>query len=282
MSGESKGKILDLIPEEYKARTILVLSGSGFDTILNLIEINKLTFPIIAKPDVGERGKGVQKIDSIGQLRSYIQNHDADFLIQEYIDYPIELGIFYHRIPGAEKGNVTSVTQKKFLEVTGDGKSTVLKLMEELPRARLQIERLTPMLEDKKNYIPKIEETVLLELIGNHCRGTTFLNANDIIDEELQKTIDQISKKIPGFYFGRYDLRCRSIEELKKGNYIKIMELNGAGAEASHIYQPGFSILEGYKVLFKHWKIMYTISTINHKNGIPYLSFQEGKRAMFG
>jgi len=83
---------------------------------------------------------------------------------------------------------------------------------------------------------------VVLEPIGNHCRGTTFLNANDIIDEKLTKVFDSISNRIPGFYFGRYDLRCSSIEDLKKGKNVRIIELNGAGSEPDNIYHSCASI----------------------------------------
>jgi len=88
-----------------------------------------------------------------------------------------------------------------------------------------------------------------------------------------------VSKKIDGFYFGRFDLRCKSIEALKQGE-MKIMELNGAGAEPAHIYHPEASLWNAYKVLFTHWKAMYEISVINHKSGTPYLSFIEGIRVV--
>ena len=279
MLGESKGRILDLIPSEYKAFTVFIQKGTGFEDLINILNANGLSFPIIAKPDVGERGKSVEKIKSVEELKKYHDNHNVDFLIQEFIDYEIELGIFYYRFPDSLNGVVSSITKKGFLEVIGDGKSTIRELMEELPRARFQIKRLSLGIDTQ--YIPKSGEKVLLEPIGNHCRGTTFLNANDIIDIELQVIIDKISKTIPGFYYGRYDLRCKSIEELKKGNFIKILELNGAGAEPSHIYHPGSSIVEAYKVLFKYWQIMYEISIQNHKRGIPFLSFKEGKRIVF-
>ena len=54
------------------------------------------------------------------------------------------------------------------------------------------------------------------------------------------------------------------------------MELNGAGSEPAHIYQPGFPLLKAYKVLFSHWKILYQISKINHLNGYPYMTLREG------
>ena len=85
-----------------------------------------------------------------------------------------------------------------------------------------------------------------------------------------------MSKQVDGFFYGRYDLRCASYEALYNGE-MKIMELNGAGAEPAHIYHPGFSIVEAYKVLFNHWKILGQISRANHKKGVEYMTLREAK-----
>ena len=113
--------------------------------------------------------------------------------------------------------------------------------------------------------------------IGNHCLGTKFLNANHLINDQLTAVFNKISHEIDGFYFGRYDLRCPSLSDLYEGKNIKIMELNGAGAEPAHIYQPGFSILEGWQVLLYHWHILYEISILNHKKGVAYLTLNEAR-----
>jgi hypothetical protein len=79
------------------------------------------------------------------------------------------------------------------------------------------------------------------------------------------------------FYFGRYDLRCASWDDLTKGS-VKILEVNGCGAEPAHIYQPGFPLWKAYKVLYTHWKNLYRISQQNRKRGVPVPSFREGYR----
>jgi hypothetical protein len=53
------------------------------------------------------------------------------------------------------------------------------------------------------------------------------------------------------------------------------MELNGVGSEPAHIYQPGFSIREAYRVLFFHWKQLFEISRKNRKLGVEYMSLSE-------
>jgi hypothetical protein len=59
--------------------------------------------------------------------------------------------------------------------------------------------------------------TQLLEPIGNHCRGTIFRDKGDLISDPLCEVFDTISKSIEGFYYGRFDLRVRSMEDLIKG-----------------------------------------------------------------
>ncbi|HXA02440.1 MAG TPA: hypothetical protein VNW99_10660 [Cytophagaceae bacterium] len=278
MMGESKIRILEQIPEAYLPKTFFVKAGEDI-TALNrkLISFN-ISYPLIAKPDVGERGRMVEKIKNAQEMESYLRLIRVDFIVQEFIGYPLELGIFYVRYPDETTGKVTSIVIKDFLKVIGDGQSTILELMKNYPRAAFQLARLGPKLGGLAEHIPATGEVVDLEPIGNHARGTTFLNGNDLIDQHLNEVFDSISKQIPGFYYGRYDLKCTSIEDLKLGKNIKIMELNGAGAEPAHIYHPHSSLLLAYKALFSHWRMLYEVSKQNHKHGIPYMSFSEARK----
>jgi RimK-like ATP-grasp domain len=276
MLGESKYDVLNLIPDQYKPKTILIREPATKEYVLKQIHVNGFSFPLIFKPDLGERGFMVKKITTETQVESYINTLKKDFLIQEFLDLPVELGVFYTRMPDEPSGYVNSVVVKDMLTVTGDGKSTLQELIIDKPRAKLQWEKLKAAHADKLNTILLSEEAFVLNAIGNHSLGTIFLNGEYLINEKLSATFDHISKQIDGFYFGRYDLRCASIEDLYEGK-IKIMELNGCGAEPAHIYQPGFSLWKAFGILFTHWKNIFRISMQNHKRGIPFTSWQEGK-----
>ncbi len=158
----------------------------------------------------------------------------------------------------------------------GDGLKTLQELIFEKDRARLQWGSLKKKYHSRLNEIIAQGEKVELVSIGNHCLGTMFLNANNLITEKLSAFFDQISKQVHGFYFGRYDLRCASIQDLENGK-IKIVELNGCGAEPSHIYHPNASLWEGLRDLITHWRNMYRISKENHKRGVEYISFPKGR-----
>jgi hypothetical protein len=171
---------------------------------------------------------------------------------------------------------VVSIVGKEMLHVIGDGKKTLAELIEENDRAKLQWLILKEVYAHQLNTILAEEQRMELVSIGNHCLGTKFLNFNHLISPALSASFDAISREIDGFYFGRFDLRVASLEALEKGN-VKIVELNGCGAEPAHIYDPAFSFIEAVKVLFEHWNTIYRISLENYKRGIPYISFREGK-----
>ncbi len=263
--GESKIKILDSIPDEYKPATIFIQQGSEFSGVKSKLEECNQTFPVICKPDIGGRGRKVQIISTMKELQIYHDDISEDYMIQAIIPYENELGIFYVRLPNESKGRITSVAVKGFLQVKGDGVHTLKQLMEKEYRASLQIERLEKQIN--LNVIPENDKVVLLEPIGNHCRGTSFMNGNHLINDKLNVAFDIISKQIPGFYYGRYDLRVKSIEDLYEGRHIQIMELNGLTADAAHIFDPYYKLRDAYKTQIKQCKISYQIAQQNLRNG---------------
>jgi hypothetical protein len=275
--GESKADILDKIDDEFKPKTLFVPKSLPANALLARLTEADFYYPIIAKPNAGERGWRVEKIARADELIAYLESSPVDFLVQEYVDEPLELGVFYYRMPGRQRGVISSVVQKEFLSVTGNGRDCLETLILSNDRARLQWEVLKMKYASDLERVPEPGETLTLVSIGNHCRGTKFLNANHLITPELTRLFDRIGQPITGFYFGRYDLRCRSEADLYAGRHLKIMELNGAGAEPAHIYQPGFSLWEGWRVLLHHWQILYAISRENHRRGVAYMTFGEAR-----
>ena len=239
------------------------------------MEIRGLKFPIIVKPDVGERGFLVEKIADRDELTAYLQEIKVDFIIQEFIDFQEEISVMYHRFPNENRGRITSICVKKTLTVIGDGVSTVEELMQDYPRARLQLGRFRKNGFKMLKKVPKVEELIELEPIGNHSRGTTFLNGNHHIDEKLEAVFNEIGTKLEGIYYGRFDLKCASIESLRQGNDFKILEFNGIASEPAHIYDPKYPIIQAYKDIYDHWKIIYQISKIQRSKGIKSMSSKE-------
>ncbi len=277
----SKYEILQKIPQELVPKGFLIPEENAELSILKHIEQGDISYPFILKPDRGQRGYAVAKIDNAEALQKYLAGHSTIFILQEYISLPLEFGVLYYRYPDQERGRVNSVVQKLFLTVTGDGKSTLLELFKKSDRAQFYLEKLKKRYIDKLSNIPRNGEEIMLEEIGNHSRGTAFLNANHLINEQLIETFDHISQQIDGFYFGRYDLRTASLEDLYAGK-VKIMELNGTNSEPAHIYDPNMSIFKAYAFMFGHWKTIFRIGTTNRKKGIAYMPLREAIRITRG
>ncbi|UXP32998.1 hypothetical protein N6H18_03385 [Reichenbachiella agarivorans] len=278
MLGESKMKIFDLIPAQYIPKTFRLTPDVSSTELLMHVKDRGMDFPFILKPDIGERGWMVELIKSEEQLNRYLEDIQVDFLVQEFVPYEVELGVFYYHYPDQPRGTVSSIVMKDMLKVVGDGVQTVEQLMQQDARAKMHLQRLWLKEPIKLRHIPSRGEIVELVSIGNHCLGTTFLNGNHLINDKLIAVFDRVSQQIEGFYFGRYDLRCRSLDDLYRGEYFKVLELNGAGAEPAHIYHPGFSLIQAYKDIIHHLQVLTDISILNRKRGIPYMGFFEGLR----
>ncbi|MEO1254698.1 MAG: hypothetical protein AAFY41_07425, partial [Bacteroidota bacterium] len=272
MLGEKKSDIYNQIPDKFIPKTVLIEKG---DLIKASFEAERIGFPVIAKPDIGERGTWVEKIGNQEQLKKYVEACPVDFLVQELVDFPLELGIFYVKHPG-QSGGITSIVRKGFLRVIGDGKLTVQELLSQNTRAQLTANLTSDFIKKVGNHILKRGEDLMVEPIGNHCRGTMFLNDNPQIDASLTHAFNQLAAEIPDFYFGRFDIKCNSYEDLKQLQNFRIIELNGAGAEPGHIYQPGYSLFKAYRDIFWHLRVLSDISIANRKNGHAYWGFKKG------
>jgi len=176
-------------------------------------------------------------------------------------------------MPNEKKGHVISITGKKFMEITGDGVKSIRQLMETNYRYSLQIERLSTQ-RNLEEVLP-IGNKLLLEPIGNHCRGTEFTNENHLINERVSEQFTRIADRMDGFYFGRFDLKAKREIDLETGEFLHIMEVNGTTSEAGHIYSKGFGVWNAYRVIFSQMKLIYTIGLANHRRGIAYSPFKE-------
>jgi len=272
---ESKKEIYDLIPTEYYPKTILI--PKEISPYEMLLACRQLSYPLIAKPDIGMRGLSVQKLESEEDLIHYSHSSKVDFLVQEFIPYENELGIFYYRYPNEKKGYISGIVAKEFLKVKGDGRSSIRALLKLDKRYVLQLQALEKMYAEELDAILKPCEEKVLVPYGSHARGARFLDAGILADDDLTKMVDEVCKQVPGFYFGRMDIRYNTIEELKQGKNFSIIELNGAGSEPTHMYDPKHSIFFAWKEIIRHWRILWRISIINHKQyQVPYMNFSSG------
>jgi len=265
--GTSKEEINQIIPEDILPKSVYLSDAEKNPPSIDnaMCELGNV-YPVILKPDVGERGLNVCKIENKKELYAEVTAVNGDVILQEYIDYPLELSVLCYIHPTTGERDITSVCIKEFLTVTGDGQSTIGQLIDHHPRAILQRKRLAAEIDFQ--YIPAKGEEVLLEPIGNHSRGTKFLNGNHLIDQKLKDVFIGILDRMEGIQFGRFDLRTKSIEDLKEGRNFAIIEFNGVNSEPIHIYDPEYSVWRAYYDLWKQWVLLRQIAMAQKKIGI--------------
>ena len=273
---ESKKEIYDIIPAQYIPKTLFFKNGTTTEEILKTVAEAGISFPCIAKPDIGAKGQGVEKIYTAESIVVYASKINMDFLIQEFIAYPEEVGIFYCRFPDETDGFITGIVAKEFLIIKGDGVSTITELVMKDPRYHFQLAALKKVYGEEMNTVPEKDALKNLVPYGNHARGAKFIDVSHWADEKFTKTFDGVCKQIPEFYFGRLDIMYSNLEDLKAGKNFTIIELNGAGSEPTHIYDPRHSVFFAWKEITRHFKLLCTISIKNHKRGFPYLTVKEG------
>lgn len=273
--GESKIDILRKIDPKYVPKTIFFESNMTAHQMLKRMGSEQLDFPIVIKPNVGERGNEVEKIDNANELTSYLDTNKADFIVQEFVTFEHELGILYYRFPDNSRSGITSIVTKEFLTVEGDGTSTIDDLLQQSDRARFQLETLRERMGDQLQEVLPAGERRNLEPIGNHCRGTKFLSGMHLLNDQLVEVFDDLCKDIDGFYFGRFDLKVKAIEDLYKGQNIRVLELNGVTSEPGHIYDPSYSIWKAWSEAARNMKMMFRVCRVNMKNGVKVTPFFE-------
>ncbi len=273
--GESKKEMYEQLPPESYPKTIYIRHGIQFQEVQDLVQSNGFNYPFIVKPDVGMKGILFRKIDNEEQLRKYHERMPVEYIVQDLIDLPVELSVFYYRHPAKQKGVITGFIQKELLEVTGDGKSTLIELIMRHPRAKFRREEMQHRHEHRLHRVIPNGNKFYLSYAGNHNRGAKFINLENQIDEPLHRVFDDLSHYTGKFYYGRYDIKCNSITELKQGKF-SIIEFNGCGAEPNHIYDAGMSLGQAYREILRHWRALFMISRYNHDNGTPYWPFRKG------
>ena len=270
--GESKFDILcGLSPAgELVAGAALLPAGMSFERRLRaaqrFIEHAGLTFPVVLKPDKGQRGSGVTIVRTARELAGKIQASSCDLILQEFAPGH-EFGIFYARHPDSNSGRIFSITWKRFPHVVGDGRSTLEELILADERA-VCLDRLHCRVHrDRLGEVPPPGAHIALVEIGSHCRGALFLDAIGLLTPELEAAFDAVAKGFPGFCFGRFDVRTPSVEDFRRGRNFKIVELNGVTSEATHIYDPSNGLSTAYRALFAQWGLAFEIGAANIRRG---------------
>jgi len=277
--GESKHEILENLKAAaaYLPHSTLLPKGGPqvrLQAALAFMDENTLSFPVVLKPDAGQRGFGVSVVRSLSQMRRYLERATHPIIVQEYVGGK-EFGLFYVRRPGKACGRIFSITEKQMPVVIGDGRRTLEQLILDDDRAVCMADfYLEKNANGRNKVVPSGEKVQLVEL-GTHCRGAIFLDGSYAVTPALEQAIDTIVRAFDGFYFGRFDIRVPSLDDFIAGRNLKVIELNGVTSEATHIYDPKHSLWDAYRTLFRQWRIAFEIGAANRARGARVSSAKE-------
>lgn len=245
-------------------------------------------YPVILKPDAGQRGFGLKLARSEGDVREYFGAMTAAATLQRYHAGPCECGIMWIRRAGdvraddGREGDIYAVTRKVFPVLVGDGEQTVEELILRHERFRCQAGVFFKRLgRAGRGRVLSAGERLRLGEAGNHAQGCLFTDGMDLVTPELEAVIDRIAREFPGpdgraggLDFGRFDVRYESDELLRRGRGFGIVELNGTSAEATSLYDPGKGLLWAYSVLFGQWRRLYELGAARERSGFPPMSLR--------
>lgn len=271
--GESKDEILrDLFQTSpaFTARAVLIGRGTADERMAQFDRLcaeHSLSLPVVLKPNIAHRGSGFRLVRARDDARDYLEQVSGEVLLQEYAAGPCEAGIFYYRFPDQERGRIFAITEKIFPSVTGDGHRTVEQLILDDSRAAIMAGTYLQRHRAIRGKVLAAGERLKLVEAGNHCQGCIFRDGMHLWSAALETRIDQISRQMPGFFIGRYDVRYAQDGDILAGENFKILELNGAASEATSIYDSRNSIFQAYATLFKQWDLVFAIGAANRKLG---------------
>ncbi len=281
LTNESKAGLFDLlgpVGRAHLAPFVAVRTGPFMlEDAGRAMETAGLSFPVVAKPDIGRRGFGVKTVWNEQELAEHLNKfpEGVRLLVQRYAEGPGEAAISYLRMPSEDHGRILSLTIKHFPEVIGDGTSTLRELILRDRRARAFAELYFKRNRKNLDRVIPSGESYRIVSVGNHVRGSAFEDGSAHITPAMQKVFETIVREVPGFFVGRFDVRYTTLEALKRGEGFTIVEYNGAGGEPTHIWDPRTSIVATYAGLLTHWRSLYAVGAENRALGARPMTFRE-------
>jgi hypothetical protein len=273
--GESKAAIMARLPRDdgRVLRTVAVAGGGAGRAaeVVALVERDAGLggYPVIIKPDAGQRGVGVTLARSPEDLRRYLAGHAGAAVLQRLGAGPGEAGIFWMRKTAAQDprpigerdGFISSITLKRFQFLVGDGRRTIRRLIIDHPRYRCQMRVFLARFAERLDEVLPAGERLALSFAGNHAQGTRFAEGGHLATPELTAAINGLARSFEGggFDYGRFDVRFADEASLARGEGFEVLELNGTTSEPTNIYDPAHSALFAWGTLRRHWGAMYRI-----------------------
>ncbi len=275
----SKESIYNILPQVFIPQTKVINKDYSVSECLDWMTEQNVAFPIILKPDLGIRGKGVFLIHTREKLEDVLGTIEEDYLLQEFVKYKQEIGVFLVRKKN-NKFDITSIVEKEFIAIEGDGKSSIEELVLAVPRFAMQFDYLKDQNGVDFQRVPTKGEYISFDPIGNHARGTMFKDGSHLKSDELTEVFNSIFAPVEGFNYGRIDVKFDDINDVISNHSLKIIELNGVFSEPGHIYDLNYTLVKAWKDLLIHFNYLYVVSGRAISQGYQPLNLIPGKNKL--
>ncbi len=249
------------------------LPDLGAETAWEAMSAVGLALPVVLKPDIGQRGEGVTIARQAEDVARHMASASGRTLIQEYVP-GVEYGVFYVRRPDEPRGHVVSITEKARPMVTGDGERTLEELILDDERAVAMARTYFDLHADHLLDVPPAGATITLAELGTHCRGAIFSDGAELLTDALEQAVDELARRDPGFFFGRFDVRAPSAEAFMGGEFLAV-ELNGLTSEMTHVYDRRYSVVHAWRTLVDQWRLAFEIAAANRARGARVTPLRE-------
>lgn len=274
LAGEGKLEYFDVMGPAAKAvtATSTFVDNCGEQSCalaLAAMQAASLDFPIIVKPNIGWCGFGVRLVRDAAELSRYLAQFPLGerLVLQRFVTFEGEAGLFYMRAPGEAAGKITGLLLRSFPRVVGDGRQSIAQLIKDDRRLRrLGRDRLSEPCCDTAR-VPEPSEIVRVSTIGSTRVGGLYRDASSMITPEMSAAIDDVARDMPDFHVGRFDIRYESMGALRAGKGFSIIEVNGAGSEAVHAWDPSLTLWQAYAIVFEKQRRIFEIGGAMRKKG---------------
>lgn len=226
------------------------------------------TWPVIVKPDVGERGAGVVLAAHESALRTALRDAAVPMLVQRFETGSCELGLFTIRDADGVL-RLFSICDKRLPVAVGDGRRSLSSLIASEPRLRMQEPVFREQCAMELERVPARDERVSLGFAGNHSRGCLFLDGERLRTPALEGWIAAIGRDSIGFNYGRLDVRFPDEAHAMSGRGGRILEANGLSSESTNMYDPSWSCWRAWRTMRAHWLEAFRIGLEQREHGVP-------------
>ncbi|MBS3915512.1 MAG: ATP-grasp domain-containing protein [Bacteroidetes bacterium] len=274
--GASKETINSRFPKKYLPHTLIFHPKKDSITDFLIRAGKEITFPAFIKPEDAYKGIGVQKLESMVELESYLNTYSYPVMLQNTIPYSVEFGVFVIRVPG-KKVRIINLVEKQLLHVVGDGKHSIEELLKKNVRYKIGKEYIPESTKKIMHHIPIAGEKIWVQPVGNHNKGTWFQDITDKITPEMEELFDSILPA-SGLHYGRFDIKAESLDSLASGENLRIVEFNGTLAEPLGYCDPKYSFFKGQRIIMQHYKAQKEVAMELLKQGAVAPGLQEGRK----